>query len=121
MWSLAFPMSISATHSGGLLFGFGPFGQILTVILMNPRKVFVLVDDGMLKLMTPWLPMSALPATPPRLSPMKSRPDRVTRIDAAFVTVPAFGNPPGRGVTPQPAQPLEHPPPLQLATMRTVR
>jgi hypothetical protein len=49
----------------------------------------------------------------------KFRPGRVTRTEAAFGIVLAFGKPPGRGVVPQVEQPLEQPPPLHDATRRS--
>ena len=107
-------MLMSATHwpelTGGL--------QISTLTVKMMLKDVVL--SGTLKVTTPPVVPSALPATAPRLAEMKSSPGRVTRNEAALGMTDAWGKPAGRGVIPQLAQPL-HPPPLHDAMTRTIR
>src|SRR3954470_21614495 len=101
MRSFALPRSISALHFGGAGIASGQ---------MSAPEV---LDFGMSNDATPPtadVPSALMPIVV-RFSWRKFRPGRVTRTAAAFGTVWLFGNPPGSGVVPHDAQPLEQPPP----------
>ena len=120
-WSWAMPISMSAVQSSGLALGSGPGGQMVTVTLPMTGTFCCDWLFGMGYWMRPPIPsFRMLSASVGPLVWRKSSPGRVTRADAALVMRDAFGKPPGRGVIPQPAHPLEQPPPLQAATRKKI-